>query len=349
MIHLTLEKADVLKNGVFPKRGDDDESSAEEGCMRRSPFSCVVSPLLLVILVVMSFPDNSQGAMPDRILAVVNNEVITLTDYKRFLKYIGFSNRGDGIDEGLLKKLIEEKVILYEAKRREIEVSDGEVDEMMEKMRAENALSRDEMEKELEGEGIGVQGFKRMLKEKLIALRLVESEVDSRVRVSEKEIKDYYHANTRAYLKSPGKAEVRAIFLKLDRGATEGEITDMKRKALTIMGRLNEGVSFEHLVDEYDEEFLKNKRGNLGEVERGTLIPLLDRKIFSMNVGETSEPIWVKEGVYILKVVNKTADTFKPMEEVKEEIRAYLFEETREELLHAWIKTLWERASITLQ
>ena len=323
---------------------------AETWCMRRLPVSFVFTSLfMVVILVVLCFPDNSHGAMPDRVVAVVNNEAITLTDYKLFLKYIGLQGKGNGVDEELLKKLIEEKIILYEAKSRGIEVSDGEVDAMMERMRTENALSRDEMEKALEGEGMGLQGFKRLIKEKLMALKLVESDVDSRVRVNEEEIEDFYHAHKSDYLGSPGKVEVRAIFLKLNEGATVGEITDLKRKALKIMAQLSEGESFDDLVDRYDDEYLKNNRGRFGEFEKGTLIPLLDKKIFSMNVGETSEPIWLREGVYILKVVKKTSDIYKPVGEVREEIRAYLSEEKREALLHAWIKTLWERTSIRIQ
>ena len=317
--------------------------------MRRLPVSFVFAPLLVVILVVLCFPDNSHGTMPDRVVATVNNEAITLTDYKLFVKYIGLQDEGEGVNEGLLKKLIEEKIILYEAKSRGIEVSDGEVDAMMEKMRMESALSRDEMEKELEGEGMGVQGFKRLIKEKLMALKLVESDVDSRVRVNEEEIEEFYHANKNDYLGSPGKVEVRAIFLKLNEGATAGEITDLKRKALKIIEELREGVSFEHLVVQYNDEYLKNDGGRLGEFERGALIPQLDKKVFSMDVGETSEPIWLTEGVYILKVVKKTNDIYKPRGEVREEIRAYLSEEKREALLHAWIKTLWERASIKIQ
>ena len=81
-----------------------------------------------------------------------------------------------------------------------------------------------------------------------MALKLVESDVDSRVRVNEEEIEEFYHANKNDYLGSPGKVEVRAIFLKLNEGATAGEITDLKRKALKIMGELREGVSFELLV-----------------------------------------------------------------------------------------------------
>ena len=182
-----------------------------------------------------------------------------------------------------------------------------------------------------------------------MALKLVESDVDSRVRVNEEEIEEFYHANKNDYLGSPGKVEVRAIFLKLNEGATAGEITDLKRKALKIMGELREGVSFELLVVQYNDEYLRNDGGRLGEFERGALIPQLDKKVFSMNVGETSEPIWLTEGVYILKVTNKTNDIYKPMGEVSEEIRAYLSEEKREALLHAWIKTLWERASIKIQ
>jgi peptidyl-prolyl cis-trans isomerase SurA len=304
---------------------------------------------MVVIPLVLCFPDNPHGAMPDRVVAIVNNEAITLTDYKLFMKYIGLQDKGDGVDEGLLRALIEEKIILNEAKRKGIEVSDGEVDAMMEKMGTENALSRDEMEKAFEGEGMGIQDFKKLLKEKLTALKLVEGEVDSRVRVNEKEIEDFYHAHKSDYLGSPGKVEVRAIFLKLNEGATASEITDLKRKALKIMAQLNEGQTFEHLVDQYDVEYLKKNEGRLGEFERGTLIPQLDKTVFSMYVGETSEPLWLKEGVYILKVVNKTNDIYKPVGEVREQIRAYLSEEKREALLHAWIKTLWERTSIKIQ
>jgi peptidyl-prolyl cis-trans isomerase SurA len=287
--------------------------------------------------------------MPDRVVATVNNEAITLTDYKLFLKYLGMLDKGDEVEEGLLKKLIEEKIILNEAKSRGVEVSEGEVDAMMEKMRTESALSRDEMEKALEGEGMGVQGFKRLVREKLMALKLVENDVDSRVRVSEKEVEEFYHAHKKDYLGNPGKVEILAIFLKLSEDATVSEITDLKRKALKIMEELREGVSFELLLVQYDNEYLKNDGGRLGAFEKGALIPQLDEKVFSMNVGETSEPIWVKEGVYILKVVNRTNDIYKPVGEVREGIRGYLFEEKREALLHAWIKTLWERASIRIQ
>src|SRR5512136_2924273 len=101
---------------------------AEAWWMRRSPVSFVLAPLFMVaILVVLCLPENSHGAMPDRVVAIVNNEAITLTDYKLFVKYIGLQDSGEEVDEGLLKKLIEEKIILCEAKNRGIEVSDGEV------------------------------------------------------------------------------------------------------------------------------------------------------------------------------------------------------------------------------
>lgn len=318
--------------------------------MRGAPVLFVfVTLFMVVILTGLCFPYDFRGAMPDRVVAIVNNEAITLSEYKLFVKYLGLQDKGDGVDEELLKTLIEEKVILFEAKSKGIEVSDREVDAMMEQMRTENALSRDAMEKALEGEGIGVQGFRRLIKEKLTALKVVENDVDSRVRVNEEEIEAFYHAHKRDYLESPGKAEVRAIFFKLKERATASEVTDLKRKALKILEELREGVSFELLLVHYDAGYPKSDGGTLGEFERGTLIPVLDEKVFSMKVGETSEPIWLREGVYILKVVNKTNDIYKPMREVREQIRACLGEEKREELLHAWIKTLWERASIKIQ
>ena len=87
----------------------------------------------------------------------------------------------------------------------------------------------------------------------------------------------------------------------------------------------------------------------LGKFTRGILIPPLDNKAFSMKNGEISEPIKVNEGVYILQLINKTNESFKSIEEVKEEIRSYLYEQEKEKLFNTWMNELWKKASVIIK
>jgi len=141
---------------------------------------------------------------------------------------------------------------------------------------------------------------------------------------------------------------VKAIFLRLGEGATATEITDLKRKALRITSRLRDGDNFGALVNRYSDEPLKGKGGKLGEFKKGTLIPELDKRVFSMKVGEMSDPIWVREGVYILKLEDRAEDGFKPLGEVRQEIHKRLSSQHKERIFSEWLKVLWEKSSVTM-
>lgn len=302
------------------------------------------------IIVSMILPtDHSCGFTMDKVLATVDNEAITLSDYQRFVKDTGTIEQKDEIDEGLLRSLIEEKVILHEAIRRGVEASDSEVNGMIDEFKKDNALSQEEFERELAKKGMSFQTYRKLTRDKFLSLKLIGMDVDSKVEITDKEIKDFYYANKRNYVSKPERAEIQIIFLKLEVNATVTEITDLKLKALKIAEQLKNGDSFEVILSQYGNEFLKNEEGRLGEFERGALVPKLDKKVFSMREGEVSDPIWVKDGVYLLKLVRRIDEEFKPVVEVGGEIQKLLYKQKRERLLNEWIKTLWENTSITIK
>jgi len=305
------------------------------------PFiSCIIFVLLITV-------SASYGFTLDKVLAVVDNDAITLSDYLLFAKSMGSGAHAD-VDEVLLKKLIEEKVMMHEATRRGIEVTDAETDIMIEEVRKESGVSHDDLEGELLKEGMNLKSYKKAIKERLVALKLIDAEVDSKVLVTEKEIEEFYSENWKDYVARPAQAEVKAIFLHLSEGATVTEITDLKRKALRIADRLRNSEDFDSLAEQYNDENLKNRQGKLGEFKRGALIAPLDAKAFSMRNGEISGPLWVKEGVYIVKLVNRTDDGLRPLGEVRGEIHKHLFTQMREKILNEWIRSLWEKAFITI-
>ena len=296
---------------------------------------------------ILSAAGAAHGLTVNRVLATVGGEIITFTEYKLFVKGLEGESK-DEVDETLLTKLIEEKIIIQEAKRKGFDASDVEVQKMVEEFKTENGLSKEELENFLKEEGLNINNYQQIVRGKVLLSKIISSEVDSKVIVRDGEIKESYQKNKKEFLSGPQKVEVKAIFLKLREDASVTEITDLKLRALRIMTLLKDGYNFDSLVDEYSDEPLKSQGGMLGKFTKGALIPSLDDKAFSMKEGEISDPIWVSEGVYILHLMSKSSETFKTYDEVKEEIYSSLYKQKRNKIYNEWIKALWEKASVTI-
>lgn len=305
--------------------------------------------ILFITLNLLAVTKPSYGLTVDRVLATVGNEIITLSDYQQFVKTMWKTANEDVVDETLLKQLIEERIILQEAERKGIEASDTEVNSRIEEFKDQNGLSSEDLEMFLREEDMSMNSYRELIKEKIILSKLINEDVDSKVVIMDREIKEFYNTHRKNYLSSPEKVEIKAIFLRLQEDPSVTEITDLKRKALRIAARLSDGDSFEKLVDECSDEPLKSQGGMLGKFIRGTLVLPLEEKAYSMKKGEISEPIWVSDGVYILKLINKGDEIFKSVDEVKGEISNILYMQKREKLFNEWIKTLWERASVIIK
>ncbi|HAM51802.1 MAG TPA: hypothetical protein DCP92_14370 [Nitrospiraceae bacterium] len=187
------------------------------------------------------------------------------------------------------------------------------------------------------------------MKDKIISQKLILNDVDSKVIITDGEIEAFYNEHKRDYLTGAEKVEVKAIFVKLPEDASLTELTDLKRRALWIMAQLKNGESFDRVVEKYSDEPLRSQGGRLGEFTRGAIIPPLGNKAFSMKKGEISEPIWLHDGAYILYLENKTPDSFRPLSEVRGEIKERLFKQKKEQVLNEWLRALWDMASVTIK
>jgi peptidyl-prolyl cis-trans isomerase D len=143
------------------------------------------------------------------------------------------------------------------------------------------------------------------------------------------------------FQESSEKVLIKAIYLKLSDNASVTEITDLKIKSLKIYDEIKKGSPFDMLAMNYKEI--------QGEFERGMMIPALDNRIFTLKEGEVSEPVWTREGAYILKAVKISKPSYKPIDAVREEIHEKIYEQKREEKFNEWMKWLWEKSSIHIR
>jgi peptidyl-prolyl cis-trans isomerase SurA len=288
------------------------------------------------------------GITVDRVLATIGDEVITFVEYRQFVKGLEEVWNKDVVDEKILRKLVEERIIVREAKRKGLEASDAEVGKMVSEFKSQNGLSQADLESYVKDEGMSSGSYQNILRDKVLISKLIGDEVDSKVIIRDREIQEYYDKNRKEFIGSPENVELKGIFLRLKEDASLTEITDLKRRALKITAMSRDGYDFGALVDEYCDEPFRGQEGIMGKFSKGALIEPLNSIAFSLKEGEISDPIWVSDGAYILQLVAKGKETFKPLDEVREDIYEKLYKEKRDKLYSEWIKALWEKSSVII-
>ncbi len=327
-------------------RNDLSETLQEGGRQLRGIRLCAA--LSFIVLFLAAFGSPSYGLTVDRVVAIVNGEVVTLSDYGRFVSRSDPKADKERVSEHYLRTLIEEKLILQEAKRKGYEATEEEISQSIVSFLEQAGISEKEFEKKIAAENLSMSDYRTLLRENIISLKYIEKEVNAKVIVSSSDLSRYYDRHRERFMESPEKVVVMAIVMKLSDNASLTEITDLKIRSLKVYSEIKNGEPFEKQVYKYADESIKKLGGILGEFEKGAMIPALDKKIFSMKEGEVSEPVWTKDGVYILKIEKRTPVMYTPMDKVKDELYAKAYEEKREEAFNDWMKKLWERSSIKI-
>ncbi len=231
--------------------------------------------------------------------------------------------------EDLLNRMIEDRLILQEAKRQQLKVDDSMVEDRVReiKFRAGSELA---FEMALKSQGISINELREKLKNQLMIYSLVQKEVKDKVVVSPKEITDYFQQHQDQFL-TQETVVVDSIFAK-DKDALE-----------KAQAELSAGADFPEVAKKYSE------KSNLGEVRRGQFKKELEDFIFSLSVGQYSRPFKTEDGYYIFIVKEKLLPSKKSIEDVKDGIKAYLENEKSEKILREWIEGLKEKAYISIR
>jgi len=247
--------------------------------------------ILISLCCLITVCTNAEAASVVRVLAIVNNEAVTLVDYNKYIIKTDSSASSETIDDNLLKQLIDEKIILIEAVKNGMIATETEISQTINEFKQKNNLSDEELKKGLAESGLTMSDYKVLLRENLIYQKFIDRELNSKIIVTDKEIADYYKNNSKRFIDRPERMLVKAIFIKFSADSSLTEITDLKIKSLKIMSEIKKGELFEKMVNRYSDEPLKSYEGLLGEFESGALIAELDQTLSSLKEGEVSAPV----------------------------------------------------------
>lgn len=272
----------------------------------------------------------------ERIVAIVNGDIITDEELNMFVRaeveMLGQALGEEKVKElkhEFLERMIEDRLIIQEAKRQQIKADPKVVEERVRDIK-ERAGSEQAFEAALKSQGISLNKLRDKLTDQLLIYNLVQKEVRSKVVVSPKEVTDYFNQHENEFV-TPEAVVVDSIFVKDQDDAAK------------VQRELSSGKSFEEVAKAF------SKKTNLGEVLRGQFKKDLEDFIFALKVGESSASYAAEDGFYFFFAKEKLEPSKKKLEEIKDHVSELLERGKMQQAFKEWIEGMKEKAYISIR
>lgn len=304
-----------------------------------SRIGCFITFLLLLF----SNAQISNAQIFDKIVAVVNDEVITLSDLRiagrDILNSLGSLSAEERVSREIeakskiLDKLIENLLIIQEAKNFGIRATEEEIQKAVEEVRRKNRLNEKEFLRVLAETGLTIKVYTDNVEKEIIQSKFMRRVISSRVNISEDEIELYYKWKGDAFI-LPVEIRLGQILFLYPENASENEKKETRSKAQWVLDKIKDGEDFEELASRYSQV----ESNDLGYVRKGEINSEIEKVVFNLKEGEVSGLVKTSSGFHVFKIVDIKDENKKPLSEVKEEIERILFNERMDEVYQEWLE-----------
>lgn len=296
--------------------------------------------------------EDTDETVADRIIAVVNNDAITLGELQESIVSYRADNanqRPGPTDEELrrdfLNRLIDNRLQLQEADREKVVVEEVELnEEFLERIKRYGVKTEEEFEKLVRGQGVTVESIKKRLRDGLKVQKLVRRKVTLRVSVTEAEITQYLEAN-RAKLETGLSFHARHILVTPEADGAAGW-ESARIKAEMLRTQLEDGADFVELAKQHSRDATAKDGGDLGTLKRGELAPEIESELLALDEGEISRPVRSPLGFHVFRLESK--DSLESAS-IRQQIRDILFRQQFDTRLEVWLKEIKQRAIIEVR
>jgi len=300
--------------------------------------------IFVVSLLVLAPP--VRGEIIERIVAKVNGEIITLSEFQarqiqeaqaariqpeRIQAFLRDNNAR------ILNEAIDDMLLVQRAQDTGLRMPP--VDQYIEDIKKENKIVSDEQfQEQLAREGMTLEELKRNMGRNILRRQILARDLEPKVMVTDTEAKADYDARKEEYSR-PATVTLREILVK-----GEGALA----QAHELVAKARAGEDFAELARAHSAAPSRSSGGELGRLARGELHPDLEKAAFALSPSAISDPVPSGEGYRILKLEARTEASVVPFDEVKEAIRRSLGEQRMNKELASYISGLREKAIINV-
>ena len=270
------------------------------------------------------------GVTVEDIIARVNDQIITRSDYDRALAEVDQEARQhgattlqeiSGAHKDLLRNLIDQQLWLSKGKELGI-TGDTELIKKLDEIRKQYHLDTlEDLEKAAKEQGVSFEDFKANIRNGIITQEVMRQEVGASIRFTPGEAEQYYEQHKQDY-SQPESVSLSEILISAGAsGASDpAKLAAAKAKADDIEARLHAGGDFSQLAKSFSDGPTAAQGGELGQYQPGALPKALEDKTFPLKAGQYTEPILTRQGYIILKVVQHIPGGPRPYKEVEPQV-----------------------------
>ena len=307
---------------------------------------------LWVLVIVWALGGGAQAQTTNRIVAIVNDEVITegdvISQMVSLLRQHDLpdpsAEEAEEMRRAVLARLIEERLIVQEAKRLGLSIGAEEVAQRLRAIRQQLGTP-EQYQQMLQETQLTEEQLKQKLRDQLLAQTAVDRQVRDKIVVSPSELASL--AGSQSVEPSNPGEEVRAYHLLVR--VTERRSEEQARELITqLHQRIQHGEDFGQLARDHSEGAYAQEGGLMDWVHPGELLPELDAVLFQLPAGELSEPIQSRLGFHLVKIVERRSRSAEQVVESRERLEQQLYQQKFGELFEAWLADLQAKAYIQL-
>lgn len=268
--------------------------------------------LLAVLLLALSLPLAAAPVLLDRIVAVVDNGVITQYELsrrvERTLRQLALQRTPAPprhlLERQVLERMITERILLKLAADTNIRIDGPQLDRALTRIAQQNNLPLDQFRRALEQEGVDFNDFREQVRNEMIITRLREREVDSKVVVTEAEI-DNYLANVSQDAGRQTEYLLAHILVITPEGASPEQLQRLRARAEKALAELKAGADFNQVSAAYSDAQNALQGGVLGWRTEGQLPTLFVGAVRDLTIGGLTPVLKSSNGYHILKLLDK--------------------------------------------
>ncbi len=318
-------------------------------------------PYLLLSSFLLMVPSLTADNVVEEIVARVNNQIITRTEYIRSKEDLKKeANQQDPVnadkliaerDKDVLRDLIDQDLLLEKGKDLGI-TADTEVIKRLDEMRKDMKLdTMEDLEKAAQAQGVSFEEFKQNMRNQIITQQVISREVGQRLNLGHDDVEKFYEDH-KSELEQPEQIRLSEILVSTEKKDPKDEAQSVQaaqEKADHLLAEIRKGTSFEDVAKKNSDGPSAAQGGDLGLFKRGTLAKELEDKTFAMKAGDVSDVIRTKQGFILLKVTEHHDAGVPPLKDVESKIQDAVYMQKLQPALREYLTKLRDDAFIDIK
>ena len=319
--------------------------------------------VLLAFVGVFAAMASVRADIIEQVLVKVNGEILTKTELEQ-RQVAALRQRNPNFrpeDDAALQKAlsevtprvivdaVDEMLMIQRGKELGYTMSTEQFNGIVENIKKENKIESDEaLQAALKQEGMTMADLRRQLEHQMMITRVQQTEVMSKVSVTDTELKAYYEAHTSEFATTP-QVTLREMLIAVPvtpQGVSVAQDDEAKAKAEDIRKKLVAGETFQRLAADYSDSPSKANGGLVGPIDKTALSPELQKAIENMKAGDLTPVLRTERGYQLIKIEAVSNTTVKPFEDAKAEISDRVANERRKGEFDKYLEKLRSEAII---